>query len=341
MKNRSTETKKIVPSQRTISIREALEPLLKNLSKKPETLGVCVLGSYAFSGLRPSSDLYSDFDVGLFLDVTFPDEWVKMTPQEFQLQIQPLLPDWLPNFKFVYPGIDPDAGQNPPPLQINVHQLVVQYEEQQEFWPPDRREAFANTCDVYFDPTGRVQKLIDTKSAPPIADLKSRIRNNLALIPVTLEHSVEKSAIRGSLGDATLALAEVVSLMLDLAYAINRRDVPHGKWRHRLLDTLAQIPNEFAQQIDDILRLPNASESIVLEKLKLMLKLLEQLKQLVPPDLTPAEDPYRVLVSQVRPGFQLKHLTHADKSVNKELDQYAKMAMKRWNQINFDLLGDE
>ncbi len=328
-------------SERTVSIRRALDPLLVNLSKKSETAGVCVLGSYAFTGLRPSSDLYSDFDIGLFLDIPFPDDWLTLRQLEFQAKIQPLLPKWLPNFKFVFPGVDPDAELNPPPLQINVHQLVLRYEEHQQFWPPDRREAFANTCDVYFDPTGRVKKLIELKAPPPIEDLKARVGNNLALIPVTLEHSVEKSAIRGSLGDATLALAEVASLMLDLTYAINKRDVPHGKWRRKLLDTVAILPNNFTARIDHILLHPNSSKEEVLDKMNQMLQLLAELKELVPKDLTPSEDPYRVLVSQVRPGFQLRFITHADDSVQGELDQYEKMAMKKWNQINFDLLGDE
>lgn len=341
MNNKSADSRQISPSERTVSIRHALEPLLINLSKKPETAGVCVLGSYAFSGMRPSSDLFSDFDVGLFLDISFPGEWLILRPLEFQAKVQPLLPKWLPNFKFVYPGVDPDAQLNPPPLQINVHQLIVSYEEHQTLWPPDRREAFANTCDVFFDPTGRIQRLIEEKSAPPIEDLKARIGNNLALIPVTLEHSVEKSALRGSLGDATLALAEVVALMLDLTYAINRRDVPHGKWRRKLLETVSLLPNEFTTRIDRILLHPNSSKDDVLQKMNQMLQLLEELKELVPKDLSPISDPYRVLVSQVRPGFQLKYVTNADNAVDPKYDQYEKMAMQKWNQINFDLSGDE
>lgn len=341
MKQKSTAIRQTGPSERTIAIRKTLEPLLLELSNKPEAVGVCVLGSYAFSGLRPSSDLYSDFDVALFIDLSFPDEWLGLSQLEFQREIQPLLPRWLPNFKFVYPGEDPDASKNPPPLQINVHQLVLPYEEAQQQWPPDRREAFANTCDIYFDPTGRIQKLVEAKSPPPISDLKRRVGNNLALIPVTLEHSVEKSAVRGSLGDATLALVEVVALMLDLAYAINGRDTPHGKWRHQLLYSVDSLPERFAERIDHILLHPNKSTEDVIEKMNQMLKLLNELKALVPANLAPTEDPYRVLVTEVRPGFQLAHMSCADRSVDKKLDQYEKMATKKWNQINFDLLGDK
>lgn len=329
------------PSERAVAMHDAVLPLVRHLIAQRETAGVCVLGSFALSGIRPHADIYSDFDLALFVSLQLPSGILELAPLAFQRAVQPYLPGWLPNFKFVYPGGDPLGESSAPPLQINIHQLVLEYEEcQNRVWPPDRREAFAHTCDVVYDPSGRVASLRSTKSVPPPAELARRINDNIALIPVTIEHSIEKCAVRGLAADATLAIGEVCDYLLDLVYALNGRDLPHRKWRVGMLCVLPDLPSEFERRLHCVLLASASTEQQLLEKIDLLKQLFDDTLDFVQ-RRHQFEDPYRKLVTETRPGFQLKDYSFADEMASHGDDQYAKMQNQKWNSINFGLPIDE
>jgi hypothetical protein len=327
------------PSARAQAMRKALQPFLDRLAAKDETAGVCVLGSFALSGIRPAADIFSDFDVALFIDIPVPEQLIQLEALQFQRSIQDALPCWLPNFKFVHPEPDVEGNSEAPPLQINVHQLVLQYEEQcPHLWPPDRREAFASTCDIVYDPSGRIAKLLTAKAVPPAAEIRRRVDNNLALIPVTIEHSVEKAALRGMLGDAILSMSETIDYLLDLVYALNQRDIPHRKWRVKVLSTLKLLPPKFAEKLDQLLTGSCSTQEDMINKIKLLRQLFSQVQVLALEFGYGSGDPYRELVSECRPGFQLRHRSFADETIPSATgEQYEKMKDENWNRCNFNL----
>lgn len=319
----------------------ALLPLVKHLMAQSETAGLCVLGSFALSGIRPHADIYSDFDLALFISLQLPAELLELAPLTFQRAVQPYLPNWLPNFKFVYPGLDPLGEANAPALQINIHQLVLEYEEHpSRVWPADRREAFAHTCDVVYDPRGRIALLRASKAVPPPVELARRINDNIALIPVTIEHSVDKCALRGAAGDAVLAVAEVCDYLLDLVYALNGMDLPHRKWRVGMLVHLSKLPHRFETRLQGLLLAPAATEDQLLEKIDTLKNLFEDTLAMAS-KWHKLEDPYRKLITETRPGFQLKDYSFADAIAHQGEDQYAKMQNRKWNSINFGVPSDD
>lgn len=326
-----------MPSARAVAMRAALDPYIARLAAKPETAGICVLGSFALSGMRPSADIFSDFDIALIIDIALDSHMLSLSPGMFRQAVQPLLPAWLPNFKFVHPDGDPLHEPGAPPLQINVHQLVLAYEEQPNLhWPADRREAFAHTCDIVHDPKGRIAALRAAKSKPPKAELARRLNDNIALIPVTVEHSVEKCIRRGLFADATLALCECIDYLLDLAYAVNDMDLPHRKWRIALLDCPGRLPHGFRSRVEELLASSDAGAGALSKKSEAFLQLFEELVAVARQEHELLHDPYRKLITETRPGFQLRDHTFADGCYS-EHEQYEKMKLQEWNLINFEV----
>lgn len=335
--NRQTAVTPGVASERAKIVRAAMQPLIGRLCEKLETVGVCILGSFALTGVRPCADIYSDFDIALFIEVLDLESFFSLEPIAFQRAIQSYLPNWLPNFKFVYPDSRSISDPEAPPLQINVHQLVISYEEQESrVWPADRREAFANTCDIVYDPQGRVAELIQSKGTPPPTEVNHRVTQALAVIPVTIEHSIEKCALRGALADSVLALSETIDSLLDLVYALNGKDLPHRKWRLQLVETLCQTPLNFRKRVEAILTESSAEKSAMLAKIKMLRELFQEVTQLCSAREN-VSDAYRRLVSEMRPGFQLRHHSLADEHVGKQREQYEKMKDELWNRANFNL----
>jgi hypothetical protein len=330
------------PTARAIALREVMAPLIERLADRPETAGVCVLGSFALSGIRPAADKFSDFDIALFLKLDVPADILSLPVIPFQRAVQPYLPQWLPNFKFLYPGADPLGESDALPLQINIHQLVYDYEVQDSIvWTADRREAFSRTCDVVYDLDRKIASLIEAKSPPPPAELERRLNDNVALIPVTIEHSVDKCIYRNLFSDALLAISETSDYLLDLVYALNGKDLPHRKWRISLLETLPLKPEQMGPRLGNILASPGLRREDVWMKRLALLELFEELRLLVVSNVVLGDDPYRKLITQTRPGFQLRDHSFADETLERFDDQYEKMLDKNWNNLNFGSLASE
>lgn len=329
------------PSARAVDMHVAMRPLVKHLIGMPQTAGLCVLGSYALTGFRPDADIYSDFDMALFISLDLPCEILALAPLPFQRAVQPYLPDWLPNFKFVYPDGDPLGHVDAPPLQINIHQLVLEYELQDHIvWPSDRREAFANTCDIVYDPHGKIAELRSRKAAPPADELERRINDLLAAIPVTIEHSLEKCIRRNAIADAILSLSEISDYLIDLIYAINSMDLPHRKWRVSMLSKLSLAPANVVQALPQMLSSPSNSIEALEDRMKTLMRLFDEVKEFAEQKY-PCPDAYRKLITRTRPGFQLRDFSFADDVLSLREEQYSKMQNRRWNRVNYGLTPDE
>lgn len=317
-----------------------MAPFLKRLISRRETQGVCILGSHARTGERPFADLQSDFDIALFIDLPILPAHLKMPPLEFQRAIQPLCPAWLPNFKFRLPPTA-DAVQRLFPLQINVHQLVLNYEESSDFtWPDDRREAFQTTCEIYYDPSGRVERLIEKKRRFAPEEYLQRLRLNLALIPVLLEHSAFKCAARDLLFDSLLSITEAVERIIQLLYDLNFQPLPHRKWRFSHLARLSKLPSGAIHLLQEVMLPSGLSSNELAEKAASLRSLCAGIANLAMIEGLLVDDPYQEFITARAPGWQLKYATFGDATFGHTLHQYEKMNLAEWNDANFNLLPE-
>ncbi|CCE98563.1 hypothetical protein SFHH103_04073 (plasmid) [Sinorhizobium fredii HH103] len=318
---------------------QAMAGFLTHLASMQETRGVCVLGSHARTGCRPNADEYSDFDVALFIDLEIDPFILQYEPTSFQSAIQPLLPDWLPNFKFVAPFSEFEQRLHSyEPLQINVHQFVLSYEQQDHIvWSEDRREAFLNTCEILYDPTGAVAELISIKTRKHCRTHVQRLNRNMAIIPVLIEHCVIKCARRRAFVDAQLALSETVDHLIESAYDLNERPLPHRKWRFAQLVDLPLLPPGFSFNLEAALvNGPSSTEGFI-ERASTLQRLCSEILRISQERGIVSCDVYSNFVTALNAGWQLKHRTAADLAIGSIKDQYEKMRDLQWNTRNFEL----
>ncbi len=317
--------------------RELIKDFLQRLIAQSETIGVCVLGSSARSGLRPFVDKWSDLDIALFIDMRINLEYFKLKENSFFLNIQDSLPKWLPNFKFRIPKklLKTDRQKV---LEINVHQFILSYEEQKNIvWPRDRREAFLYTCDIIYDPTGRVKELLKNKAIFCKKEWEERVIINLSRIPVIIEHAVDKCINRKLFLDAHLAINECIEKLVELIFDLNMREMTDLKWRMHTVSQFPKLPINFDQRIKKAILINDLTETDILRRKKILGSLFEDVKYMFKKDNLLSYNLYSKFVTQIKKGWQLARFTSADDFIGRNKNQYHKMNLESWNEFNYFL----
>lgn len=316
--------------------RSLVRPLIEHAKMHTETQGICYLGGVAKGGKRTGVDEHSDIDLALFISTAELDEQCRTGSwADIVQRVQPSLPRWLPNFKFVCPAHR--AG-----IQVNVHQLLIGYEERDDVvWDSEKREAFSQTCETIYDPFGRVGTLIRRKSRIPDGYLTQRITHFVASFPVTMEHSILKAAYRGNYLDAQMVIYRLATELVETLYHLNHTDPPHWKRRFGTLATLSYLPPQALGTVKTCLSKPAKSLNIVRARVRALRKVYDTIIRDIPRlqlDIPP--DPYSTCVTKYRPGWQLRLQTAADQRLPRKIvSQADKMKIAQWNSDNFRLVA--
>jgi hypothetical protein len=96
-------------------------------------------------------------DITVLLHCDIPEALLALPMPDFLARAQPLLPGWLPNFKF----IDPRSG-----VEFNVHQHIYEYESRPAIvWDNDKCSAYPDTLEITYDPWGHLRTLVTAKTS--------------------------------------------------------------------------------------------------------------------------------------------------------------------------------
>lgn len=312
---------------------DLVKTFIQRVINHEEVTGVLILGGIAENGSRQFADYLSDLDIAIVLSIPHcPKSILKLPFRSFSIEIQPYLPDWLPNFKFSVPKTETDYKFT---IDIDVHQLILEYERQSHImWDIGKLEAYA-AAETYFDPSGKVQSLINNKIMEHERILQDLPITTLALAPVRLD-DVERCIKRTLFSSAHEIMNAVLEDILISVYAINGKFAPNPKWRLASLDVLTWIPSDAQSRFEEALLVQSHTKQDIKRRQKNMLSLLKDINAYCQSRFPWfPKDPYTYASTRILPDRQLRHITYADQQISPVTDQYEKMKQNQWNKHNW------
>lgn len=326
----------VATQDRTPALRAIAEPLLRRLRTKPQVVGLGILGGLAAPGTRPFADEFSDIDISVLLTCPLPVDRTLAHADAIALA-RPLLPGWLPNFKFRDPASN---------TEFNVHQQVAECEAPSEVvWDNDKCSAYGDTLEIVYDPSGRFADLVAAKTADrdkrafdAAVRLASRGRN-LACQGVTAGLG------RGRADAIHEILAQVTGDAIDVMLFLSGIWPPAAKWRlvaaQHLLDHRRWLPGWDYRRLL-ALRQPasdNGDEFVrcraLQAELLALLVALEDRSAAAFPHWP--SDVYTFAMTRLLTDKQLLTATAAD-TLTQARDSYAtRLADTEWNHLNLFL----
>ncbi|MCU7725977.1 hypothetical protein ODJ79_19815 [Actinoplanes sp. KI2] len=315
--------------------REAISDLTARLAAQPGVAGLVLLGGLAAGGRRQFMDRYSDLDMSVFVSVDLPDDVLRLAYPEMIAAAQPLLPTWLPNFKFMVPD-----GALPVdwPVEINIHQQLLEYEELPHVsWDAGKCDAYENTGEILHDPTGRIGALVEAKLKAARPGLTNHLYRLLSSGRVVVEIMVRQCLDRGIYHAAHDMMNDVLHNVMVGWYAVNGRFAPVHKWRVVSLRSLPWTPADAAVRYSDLLLVKAHDADDVKRRMAGLLEMLDELQEQCArtwPEW-PA-DPYVTAVHHTFTDRQLRRVTTADElDAVQGLSQEQKMRVAEWNWHNW------
>jgi len=315
-------------------LRDQARPFLSRLRAKPQVAGLGLLGGLASDGIRHFADRFSDIDVTVLLSCDLPQELLALPMPDAIVLAQPLLPGWLPNFKFT----DPVSG-----TEFNVHQHVLEYESRPcVIWDNDKCSAYADTLEIVYDPHGHLRALVadktsgrDQRAFEAALKLLSRSRN-LATEGVTATLG------RGRADIACDIITRVAYEAIDVLLFLSGTWPPGAKWRllavETLLDRASFLPPWTYARLMRLIR-SDAATSAACQGLQAeLLEFLSGIRQLAARTFTawPA-DVYGYATTRVFTDKQLRSETAADRRAGRGSEYALRILDAEWNRVNHDL----
>jgi hypothetical protein len=276
------------------------QPFLDALQAKPEVDGVVLL-SGAAGAARNGFDQHSDIDMTVFVDVPYePDDW-RPDAREVLDRLQDRLPVWLPNFCFYVPI----TGRL---VEVNVQQLVTGYElDDRTEWVEGRREGFANTSKVVYDPRGKVaevmaRQLTKDHHRSRLLFLLARLEWDAAYAPLT-------QAERGFVHAAHHLLNAALDQLVEVWFLGQGCYLPPRKWQLEELSRLGLVSPEERDLFGELLRVSAITYDEAVRRSAAAQRLLTLIRQRLPEDPGSA---YAVYSAEVSGERQLARRTLAD-----------------------------
>lgn len=315
-------------------LRELALSFLGRLREKPGVVGLGLLGGLAEGGMRHFADRFSDIDITVLLHCDIPEALLALPMPDFLARAQPLLPGWLPNFKFV----DPRSG-----VELNVHQHVYEYESRPSVvWDNDKCSAYADTLEIIYDPWGHLRTLVTAKTSDRAqrsyeAALKLLARGH------SLARDVTASLGRGRPDVARELIVRVAYEAIDVLLFLMGGWPPGPKWKLLAVETVLDRDRVLASwSYSRLIRLiqPEPATSTACGELQAeVLALLSDIRALAARTFTAAwpADVYGFATMRVFTDRQLRWDTAADKRTAPGTDYALRFMDAEWNQINHNL----
>jgi hypothetical protein len=309
-------------------VRAVAEPLLAQLSAKPETAAVGVLGGGARGGNREFVDAYSDIDLTLLIDIPLPAADLELPWPSFIHSVQQHLPAWLPSFKFR----DTVTG-----LEFNIHQHLWLYEVQPRItWDNGKCEAYVETLEVVYDPLGKLAELVAAKASGREDRAFGAAVELLTYDRNLIHDGLVKCLRRGRPDAAADAIEQVISRTIDVVFFTADYWPPHPKWRMIALEALASHDHMCASVFTLVSDWRTGKITVAATR-EMLLDLFAVIERCCSERFARwPEDVYRYAIVEHFTDRQLRRVTGADCAVGDK--PYADcLASERWNSVNWHL----
>jgi hypothetical protein len=315
-------------------LRERAMPFLNRLQAKPQVVGLGLLGGLASEGIRHFADRFSDIDITVLLSCDLPEELLALPMPDAIARAQPLLPGWLPNFKFV----DLPSG-----IEFNVHQHILECESRPSVvWDNDKCSAYADTLEIVYDPSGHLRALVADKTSG-----RDQRAFEAAVKLLSRSHSLASDGVTASLGRGRPDIARdiitrVAYEAIDVLLFLSGTWPPGAKWRllavETLLDRALFLPRWSYGRIMRLVR-DEASTSIVCKHLQEELLALLDSIGVQAADTCPTwpADVYGYATTRVFTDKQLRSETAADRLAGRGFEYALRILDAEWNRVNHDL----
>lgn len=316
------------------TLRAKAEPFLTRLRDKPQVIAYGLLGGLAEPGVRYFADSYSDIDITVLLTCEMPAELLRLPAADAIAGAQRLLPQWLPNFKF----LDPDSR-----VEFNVHQHIVEYESQPNItWDNDKCSAYGDTLEILHDPSGKLAALVADKTADRDGRAFDASLRLLSRGLVLATDGVGTCLGRNRTDIARDIIARVSYEALDVLLFLSGIWPPGPKWRLLAIQTLLDhehwIPGWTYSRFLTLLHAPADTERQCRDlqgELTVLLGAIEAIASRAFRDTWPA-DVYAFAMTRVFTDKQLLNATAADTTVG-GFDYAIKLMDAEWNRVNHAL----
>lgn len=166
---------------------------------------------------------------------------------------------------------------------LEMHCHLADYEDElKEIWDMAKRWTFSQG-QIYYDPEGRVSKLIGEKVPLKPEEKRWLLMSGLTLSEWYANRLTRLWVERGSLISAHHMFAQGLNYFMDMLFVLNDQLVADMKWRYYCAERLARLPPNFQERIQKILILTAISleelerrRSVFMEMWRDMVPVVEQ-----------------------------------------------------------------
>lgn len=203
-------------------VKKMVNNFLVNLTNLSEVEGIVLLGGL---GKRRFLDNYSDIDIAVFYGNQNLGR--KYLPFEFHLQVGAII------------------------YEFNIHQIFLESEVMND-WDESKKEAYSKGI-VFSDKNGKIRRLLNEK-----------VKYSSEVYYKRLIWIMEQYVWRGQIHSVRAfnrgypqaghdLLNECLDLLVEAIYILNKRYLPHKKWRISFLTIMSMIPKDFFENLNEAL----------------------------------------------------------------------------------------
>jgi hypothetical protein len=224
--------------------QDSIAPFIDRVCGQPETVSVAVLSSASGLGPIRMFDNDSDFDVSVMITIPgWRRSYWRPTQHESIQALQAEVPDWLPSFSF---NVSVPWGD----LEINVHQLVLEYElDPRTRWSAEKCDVYCHKCSVRYDPRGLLGQLIRDKAM----HAKGRFPAERIRLANRLTWDMRKlptvTSRRSGPEYGHYLVNNAIEELVELIFVVNERFLAARKWRLQTIRTLGLVSDQACDRL--------------------------------------------------------------------------------------------
>ena len=224
------------------NVNTAIETFIQKAKIKDGLVGVVLLGGL---GKKKYFDKFSDVDISVFIN------------EEKQNNL-----DWLPEFEFDV------FVQNNQIIHFNVHQQNLKKERLIQ-WDDVKKDAYDNGLIVY-EKKNTLSNFLKNKLEIKKSDYKQRLMAQYVKIPPSCLINPEKQLRRGEIELAHQIINNGIENLIDLLFIINKKFIPHYKWKLKKSFDLKYKPKNYQRDILNAILIRSFTETDVKRRIKVI-----------------------------------------------------------------------
>jgi predicted nucleotidyltransferase len=139
--------------------------------------------------------------------------------------------------------------------ELEVHCWVSDYESELNTpWDMAKRWTYSQG-QIHYDPQGQISKLLEAKVPLQPDEKKWLLMSGLALSEWYINRLTHLWVERGNLTSAHHMITQGLTHFFDMLFVLNNELIADTKWRYYCVERLAQLPSNFQERIQEIMRI--------------------------------------------------------------------------------------